>query len=79
MNEDEKNDWDRKADEIDEVIHRLLWNARHANEEERIAINVDFPALEFGAILNRLEGIKRHCQGLAESHRVNEKTGREGA
>jgi hypothetical protein len=77
MNEDGKNDWDRKADEIDEVIHQLVWNARH--EEERLAANVDFPALVFGAVLNKLEGIKRHCQGLADSHRVNEKTGREGA
>jgi len=76
MNEDEKNDWDRKADEIDEVIHQLIWHTKH--EEESISNYVGIPATVLGEALRRLEGIKRHCQGLAESHRVNEKTGREG-
>ena len=77
MNEEGKNDWDRKADEIDKVIHELVWNARH--EEESLSSCVTIPAAVFHTALRRLEGTKRHCQGLAESHRVNEKTGKEGA
>jgi hypothetical protein len=75
MNEDEKNDWDRKADEIDEVIHELILHAKQ--EEERPFVEV--LATAFGEALRKLEIAKRHCQGLAESHRVSEKTGKEGA
>jgi hypothetical protein len=77
MNEDEKNDWDRKADEIDEVIHELILHAKH--EEESLSSCVVIPASVFQTALRRLECTKRHCHGLAESHRVNENTGKEGA
>jgi len=73
MNEDEKNDWDRKADEIDQVTQMLL-NDAHVAEDHLILSSADYVA-----ILRALSRVRTHCKGLADSHRVNEKTGREGA
>ena len=73
MNEDEKNDWDRKAEELDRIIHLMLVCANPVENKMMSS------AADYLASLQELERVKGRCQGLAEAHRVNEKTGREGA
>jgi hypothetical protein len=67
MNEDGKNDWDRKTEEIRKVSRRL---------QACIAPPVDLVTMMDTSLLLEtlveLERIAKHCDGLAETHRTKE-------
>jgi hypothetical protein len=63
-----KNDWDRKADQIDRAVSKLaasIFTGTKTTCENALYVN----AQDFAMGLGELGRISAHCRGYAESYR----------
>lgn len=68
---DEKNDYDKIAEDLDGVLDKLRPTLGQLDGGS-IAMSVQIPSVLFVEVMSELNRLRNWCQGLAESHRTYE-------